>query len=86
MKLKREFLLHNANGESILVPTGKADFSGIVRGNTTLGVVLELLKSDITAEQLIAEMQSRFDAEEGVIEKDVQKALSELRRIGALDE
>lgn len=86
MKLKREFLLHNANGESILVPTGKADFSGIVRGNTTLGVVLELLKTDITAEQLIAEMQSRFDAEEGVIEKDVQKALSELRRIGALDE
>lgn len=86
MKLKREFLLHNANGESILVPTGKADFSGIVRGNTTLGVVLELLKTDITAEQLIVEMQSRFDAEEGVIEKDVQKALSELRRIGALDE
>lgn len=86
MKLNREFLLHNANGESILVPTGKADFSGIVRGNTTLGVVLELLKTDITAEQLIVEMQSRFDAEEGVIEKDVQKALSELRRIGALDE
>ena len=86
MKLKKDFLLHNTNGESILVPTGGADFSGIVRGNATLGAVLELLKEDTTEEDLIATMKKKFDAPEGAIEQDVRKALSELRKIGAIDE
>ena len=45
MKINKDFLLHNTGSESILVPTGNAGFSGVVRGNKTLGAVLELLKS-----------------------------------------
>ena len=86
MKLKKEFLLHNTNNESILVPTGNAEFSGVVRGNTTLGAVLELLTSEITEGELIAKMDSRYDAPAETIEKDVKKVLQELRKIGALDE
>ena len=86
MKLNKEFLLHNTGGESILVPTGNAGFSGVVRGNKTLGVVLELLKAETTKAELIAGMKARFDAPEGSIERDVQKVLDELQRIGALDE
>lgn len=86
MKLNKEFLLHNTSEESILVPTGNAGFSGVVRGNKTLGAVLELLKTDTTEAALIADLRARFDAPEGVIEQDVQKVLSELRKIGALDE
>lgn len=86
MKLNKEFLLHNTGGESILVPTGNAGFSGVVRGNKTLGAVLELLKEDTTEAELVAELKVRFNAPEGAVERDVQKALSELRKIGALDE
>ena len=86
MKLNKEFLLHNTGGESILVPTGNAGFSGVVRGNKTLGAVLELLKEDTTEAEMVAALKSRFDAPEGAVERDVQKALSELRKIGALDE
>ena len=86
MKLNKEFLLHNTGSESILVPTGSAGFSGVVRGNKTLGAVMELLKSDTTEEELVAAMKSRFQAPDGAIENDVAKALTELRRIGALDE
>ncbi len=86
MKLNKEFLLHNTNNESILVPTGNAEFSGVVRGNTTLGAVLELLTSEITEGELIAKMDSRYDAPAETIEKDVKKVLQELRKIGALDE
>ena len=86
MKLNRDFLLHNTGTESVLVPTGKADFSGVVRGNRTLGAVLELLQTDTTEEKIISTLRDRFDAPEGAIEKDVTKALAELRKIGALDE
>ena len=86
MKLNKDFLLHNTGSESILVPTGNAGFSGVVRGNKTLGAVLELLKEETTEAEIITALKSRFDAPEGAIEKDVAKALAELRKIGALDE
>ena len=86
MKLKKEFITHIVGNESILVPTGEAEFSGVVRGNKTLGAVLELLKEETTDEAMIAALKKRFNAPEGAIEMDVAKALAELRRIGALDE
>ncbi len=86
MKLSSDFLPHVVGEEAILVPTGKADFSGVVRGNRTLGAVLELLRQDTTEAAIIAAMKARFDAPEGAIEADTAKVLTELRRIGALDE
>ncbi len=86
MKLNKNFLLHNTDGESILVPAGSAGFSGVVRGNQTLGAVLEKLKEETTEAELITALHSRFQAPEGAIEKDVAKVIAELRKIGALDE
>lgn len=86
MKLKKEFIAHDAGSESLLVPAGGAGFSGLVKGNKTLGVILDLLKEDTTETEIIAAMSARFDAPEAVIARDVKKALTELRKIGALDE
>ena len=86
MKLNKGFLLHNTGSESVLVPTGAAEFSGVVRGNKTLGTVLELLKEETTEEEIVTAMKSRFDAPDGASEKDVAKAIAALRSIGALDE
>ncbi len=86
MKLKKEFIAHDTGRESLLVPAGGAGFSGLVKGNRTLGVILDLLKTDTTEAEIIAAMSARFDAPEKVIAGDVKKALAELRRIGALDE
>ena len=85
MKLRKEFITYNTESESLLVPAGGAGWSGLVRGNKTLGVLLELLKTDTTEEAVITAMKARFDASEEVIIRDVKKALSELRKIGALD-
>ena len=85
MKLNKEFLLHNTGDETILVPTGSAAFSGVVRGNKTLGAVLEALQTDTTEAEIAAALKKRFDAPAGAVERDVAKALAELRRIGALD-
>lgn len=86
MNLKKEFIAHDTESESLLVPAGGAGFSGLVKGNKTLGVILDLLKEDTTETEIIAAMSARFDAPEAVIARDVKKALTELRKIGALDE
>ncbi len=86
MKLKKEFITHVTEEESLLVPTGNAEFSGIVRGNRTLGVILELLKEETTEEKIVSALKDRFDTPEGAAERDTARALAELRGIGALDE
>lgn len=86
MKLRKEFITHNTGSESLLVPAGGAGWSGLVKGNKTLGAILELLKTETTEEAVINAMKARFDAPEDVITADVKKALSELRKIGAIDE
>ena len=86
MKLKKEFIAHDTGAESLLVPTGGAGWSGLVKGNKTLGAILGLLKEDTTEDAVVAAMKARFDAPEEVLARDVKKALAELRKIGALDE
>ncbi len=85
MKLKQGFITHEIAGESMLVPTGSAAFSGLVRGNKTLGAIMELLKTNTTEAEIVAALKARFDAPEGAVENDVKKALAELRKIGAID-
>ena len=86
MKLSKKFVTRNSPQESLLVPTGKAAFAGLVRGNKTLGAILELLKKDTDEAAIIKALCARFDAPEAVIAADVEKTLTELRKIGALEE
>ena len=86
MKLRKEFLVHSGDGESILVPAGGAEFSGIVKGNATFGEILSLLKDEITESQIITEMCAKYDAPEDTITKDVRRILDTLRKINALEE
>ena len=85
MHLKREYIARTSGNETLLVPAGGTGFAGMVRGNRTLGVILELLRQDTTEEEIVAAMKKRFDAAEERIAADVKKALSELRKIGAID-
>ena len=85
MKLKSSFRSHNSAGESYLVPTADAAFSGMVKGNKTLGAIIEYLKEDTTEEQIVAAMRARFDAPEGAIERDVKRVIEELQKIDALE-
>ena len=85
MRLKKEFIVRTTDEETILVPAGGSGFAGMVRGNQTLGAILDLLKEETTEEQMVKALKQRFDAPESVLTGDVAKALSELRRIGAID-
>lgn len=86
MKLKKGFIRYARKGEFMLVPTAEANFKGLVQGNKTLGAILELLKEDTTQGEIISAMKEKYDAPDGTIEQDVNRAVAELRKIGALDE
>lgn len=86
MKLREEFLSHRNGDEAFIIPADGAKFSGLVRGNRTFGEVVGLLQGDTTEAEIVKALRSKFDAPEGVIERDVAKALGTLREIGALSE
>ncbi len=86
MKLNPDFLVHKTKNETIIVPTGNAGFSGVVKGNETFGAILEFLKKDTTQQQIVDAMLEQYDAPRKVIEKDVADTISKLRKIGAIDE
>jgi hypothetical protein len=86
MKLNGNFIVHRTERETLLVPVGGSGFAGIVKGNATLGDILSLLEQDITAPALLEAMAARYDAPVDALARDVDRALAELRAIGALDE
>ena len=86
MKLREEFLTHSNGQEAFVIPAEGAKFSGLVRGNKTFGEVIDLLKAETTEQEIIGSLRAKYDAPEGVIERDVERALSLLREAGALDE
>ena len=86
MKLRSEFLIHQNDNETLLVPAGSAEFSGIVKGNNTFGEILSLLKDDTNESQIIKSMCEHYEAPEEVISQDVRKILDSLRSINALEE
>ena len=86
MKLEKDFITHITASESLLVPAGASSFSGLVRGNKTLGAILESLKKETTEAEIVSALKARFDGTEDAIVRDIRKALTELRRIGAIEE
>ncbi len=85
MKRNPHFLVHISGNQTIVVPSADAGFSGVVKGNETLGTILKLLDKDTTEEEIINTMKAEYDAPSGQIEKDVHNVIERLRKIGAID-
>ena len=86
MKLKEGFITHEVSGEQIMVATGAAKFSGMVRSNAVAAFIVDCLKEETTLEQILDKMQERYDAPREVMEKDVQKIIEKLHSIDAIEE
>ena len=86
MQLKKGFITHNADGEQILVATGKASFHGLVRSNRTAAFIVEQLKKNVTEEQILDAMAQKYDAPREVMQADVHMVVEKLRSIGAIEE
>lgn len=85
MKLKKEFITHNDGDQQMMVDTS-AKFSGLLRSNKTAAEIIELLKTNVTEEQIIAAMQKKYDVPEATLKADVHKIIETLRSVGAIHE
>ena len=85
MKLKNSFITHES-GDGLLMISAGGSFNGMVRSNSTAKDIINLLKNDITEEQIISAMLEKYDAERETVSSDVKSVITSLREIGALDE
>ena len=86
MKLNKDFIKHDMEDATLVVPVAGADFHGIVRGNSTVGAIVGLLENDITLDGIVDAMCGRFDGDPAVIRRDVEDVVAKLKEIGAIDE
>ena len=86
MKLNENFIVYNTGKDTLLVPTGGADFHGLVQGNKSVDTILNCLLSETTEEDIVKAMLEKYDGDEADIRADVADILAKLRSIGAIDE
>lgn len=88
MKLKQGFLLHDVDGEHMMVAAGEASraFHGLVRNNDTADFIFRQLLEDTTEQRIVDAMAQRYDAPRERIEADVRAVLQQAREAGFLDE
>lgn len=85
MKLNSGFISHNDGDQTLLVSTGSAKFSGLVRSNSTAGFILSCLEQETTAEEITSKLCKKYDVDAETARRDVDKIISQLRGIGAID-
>ena len=86
MKLNKSFIHHQLDGQAVIVPTGEANFHGLIQGNKTLSAIAECLTADTTEEEIVDTLCARFDGDRELIKADVHEAVKQLKEIGAIDE
>ena len=86
MKLNKAFITHDDGDQKLLVSTGASKFSGLVRSNETAGFIISCLEKDTTEAEIVAKMQKKYDGPKDAMERDVQKVIAQLRKIGAIDD
>lgn len=86
MKLADGFITHNADGQQLLIATGRVKFKGLVRSNETAAFIIECLKQEVTADEIKDKMFEQFDASKETISADVDEVIQQLRAIGAISE
>ena len=85
MKLKENFITQEMDGEQIMVAAG-GGFAGMVRSNATAAFIVDCLKMGTTKEAILDAMEKKYDAPRKVMADDVDMVITNLRKIGALDE
>ncbi len=87
MKLKKEIVLGNIDGNDFAVATGKLSkkVHGLMNNNKTAAYIFELLKKEQTEDSIVDAMCEKYDAPRDVIAEDVHELIKKLDELGILD-
>ena len=87
MKLAKGFITHNYKDEQLMTAVGPAakSFHGLVRSNKTAAFIVERLKTETTAEEIVSAMTAEYDVDPETAERDIEAVIEKLRSIGAIE-
>jgi hypothetical protein len=87
MRLKKEIMLGNIDGQDFAIATGKLTnkFHGLINNNPTANYIFQLLKKEQTEDSIVKAMCEKYDAPEDVIRTDVKEILTQLDELGILE-
>lgn len=86
MKLKSEYITQEIDGTLFLVAIGSESFRGIVKSNSTAAYIINLLKNEITLDEIAEAIYAKYDAPMDTIVADMNKVINSLRSIKAIEE
>lgn len=85
MKLKDTFITHDIDDTQFLISLGDEKFNKIVRSNSSAAYIVNLLKEEITEEEIVEKMTEKYDAPKDVIAADVADVIKTLSGLDALE-
>lgn len=83
MKFKKEFMLREIVGETILIPMGDSNnhFNGIITINELGKFIWENLESSKDEEELLHKILEEYEVEEKEAKDDLDEFLDKLRQV-----
>ena len=80
MKLKKEFILREVAGETLVVPVGSIalKFNGIISLDPVGTLIWKALEQEKNREEILAEILENFEVEKQVAEADMDEFLKQL--------
>ena len=88
MQVSKDYLLRTIAGETILIPSGAAaqKFNGLVTVNAIGAFIWDVLQTPHDLEGLVTRITEEYEVDADTARRDAEEFLSELRRIGALED
>ena len=88
MKLKYNFLVKEIAGKKVAVAVGKdhTAFCGMINLNETAAFLFQLLKNDITENELVLRLTESYEVDTNTAKRAVDSFVSNLRENGVLFE
>ncbi|MBO4769860.1 MAG: PqqD family protein [Clostridia bacterium] len=85
MKLKDNFVTFGSDENVMMVSADGKDFSGVLKGNGTVGFILSLLKTETSRENIVSSLLGEYEVSREIAEQDTDRVLETLRSINALE-
>ena len=87
MKLKYNFLVNEIADKKVAVAIGEDSekFNGMIRLNSVAADIFDMLKEDVTEDDIVAALKEKYDAEEDVISQKVHEFIESLQKSNVLE-
>ena len=88
MQVSKDYLLRTIAGETILIPSGAAaqKFNGLVTVNSLGAFIWNALSQPTDLDTLVCRITDEYEVDAETARRDAEEFLSELRRLGALED